>query len=419
MPDEVYEVELTALVYGGDALGRLPDGRAVFVPFGLPGERVRVALTVEKRGHARARLLEVLRPSPERVAPVCRHFGVCGGCHYQYLPYARQLEYKQLILREQLERIAGIEKPPVEAVQAAPQTLNYRNTVQFHVSPRGKLGYIEAYTPQVLEIEECHLPLPAINALWPSLEIEPTAEPGERPAGSPVERIHLRAGREGEMMLVLEGADVLPPEFALDLPISAVYLGPQGPYVLAGEEYVSMQVLGRDFRLSAGSFFQVNLAQAEAMVRHLLAQLPLSKDATLVDVYCGVGLFSAFLAPQVGRCIGIEASEQACRDFAYNLDEFDHVELYCGPAEAILPALKVPAEIILVDPPRAGIAPPALDAILRSQPEWIAYVSCDPATLARDLARLLKGGYRLERVTPFDMFPQTYSIESITLLRRG
>ncbi len=419
MPDEVYEVELTALVYGGDALGRLPDGRAVFVPFGLPGERVRVALTVEKRGHARARLLEVLRPSPERVAPVCRHFGVCGGCHYQHLPYARQLEYKQLILREQLERIAGIEKPPVEAVQAAPQTLNYRNTVQFHVSPRGKLGYIEAYTPQVLEIEECHLPLPAINALWPSLEIEPTAEPGDRPAGSPVERIHLRVGRGGEMMLVLEGADILPPEFALDLPISAVYLGPQGPYVLAGEEYVFMQALGRDFRLSAGSFFQVNLAQAEAMVRHLLAQLPLSKDATLVDVYCGVGLFSAFLAPRVGRCIGIEASEQACRDFAYNLDEFDHVELYCGPAEAILPALKVPAEIILVDPPRAGIAPLALDAILRSQPEWIAYVSCDPATLARDLARLLKGGYRLERVTPFDMFPQTYSIESITLLRRG
>lgn len=221
------------------------------------------------------------------------------------------------------------------------------------------------------------------------------------------------------MMLVLEGADVLPPEFALDWPISAVYLGPQGPYVLAGEEYVSMQVLGRDFRLSAGSFFQVNLAQAEAMVRHLLAQLPLSKDATLVDVYCGVGLFSAFLAPQVGRCIGIEVSEQACRDFAHNLDEFDHVELYCGPAEVILPALSVPAEIILVDPPRAGIAPPALDAILRSQPEWIAYVSCDPATLARDLARLLKGGYRLERVTPFDMFPQTYSIESITLLRRG
>lgn len=415
MPMEVYEVELTALVYGGDALGRLPDGRAVFVPFGLPGERVRVALTVEKRGYTRARLLEVLLPSPERVAPVCRHFGVCGGCHYQHLPYARQLEHKQRILQEQLERIAGIEKPPVEAVRAAPQALNYRNTVQFHVSPRGKLGYIEAHTPQVLEIEECHLPLPSINALWPSLEIEPTAEPG----GRPVERIHLRAGNAGEMMLVLEGADTLPPEFALDLPISAVYLGPQGPYVLAGEEYVFVQVLGRDFRLSAGSFFQVNLAQAEAMVRHLLAQLPLAKDATLVDVYCGVGLFSAFLAPWVGRCVGIEASEQACRDFAYNLDEFDHVELYYGPAEVILPALDVSAKIMLVDPPRAGIALPTLDAILRLQPEWMAYVSCDPATLARDLTRLFKGGYRLERVTPFDMFPQTYSIECIALLRRG
>lgn len=410
MAREVYEVELTALAYGGDALGRLPDGRAVFVPFGLPGERVRVELIVEKRGHARGRLLEVLRPSPQRITPICRHFGVCGGCHYQHLPYARQLEIKRQILTEQLKRIGGIERPPVEAMVAAPQPLNYRNTIQFHVSPNGKLGFIEVYSPEVLEISECHLPLPGINEVWPNLAVEPT---------SGLERIHLRAGANDEVMLVLEGTQPLPPEFVLELPLSAVYLGTEGPYVLAGEEHVFVRVLGRDFRLSAGSFFQVNLAQAEAMVRYLLDQLTLSEKMTLLDVYCGVGLFSAFLAPRVKQCVGIEVSDTACRDFVYNLEEFDNVTLYNGAAEEILPQLDLQAEVLVVDPPRVGIAPRALDAILDLRPEMIAYISCDPATLSRDLKRLLKGGYRLERVTPFDMFPQTYSIESISLLRTG
>jgi 23S rRNA (uracil1939-C5)-methyltransferase len=178
-----------------------------------------------------------------------------------------------------------------------------------------------------------------------------------------------------------------------------------------------MQVLGRDFQVSAASFFQVNAVMAAKMVEHVLANLPIP-PSTILDVYCGVGLFSAFLAPKCKRLIGIESSEPACEDFAVNLEEFDNVELYEDVAENVLPALDVQPEIILVDPPRAGLQAEALDAIVKMKPGTVIYVSCDPSTLARDAARLLKGGYHLSSVTPFDLFPQTYHIESISWFER-
>ena len=155
------------------------------------------------------------------------------------------------------------------------------------------------------------------------------------------------------------------------------------------------------------------------MVVHLLEHLPVSSKTTLLDVYCGVGLFSAFFAGQVGRLIGIEASPSACEDFAVNLDEFENVELYEAPAEIVLPALQVTPDIAILDPPRTGLDKRALQALLEMGPACIAYISCDPSTLGRDLARLVAGGYRLVRVTPFDLFPQTYSIESISILEKG
>ncbi|MEA4906801.1 MAG: hypothetical protein VB089_04235, partial [Anaerolineaceae bacterium] len=187
------------------------------------------------------------------------------------------------------------------------------------------------------------------------------------------------------------------------------------PYVLAGNESLVMEVLGRDFRLSAGAFFQVNLGQAENLVRHCLEAAGEVGSGTLLDVYCGVGLFSAFLAGRGRRLVGIESSPAACEDFAANLDAFDDVELYQGAAEEILGQLDLHPDFVVVDPPRAGLARDALDALARMQPQRILYVSCDPSTLGRDAARLLKQGYRLAAVTPFDMFPQTYHIESASL----
>ncbi len=408
---ELVEVELLRPTFGGSSMGRLADGRAVFVPYGLPGELVRVALVEQKRGFARARLVEVLRPAPERLQPRCRHFGVCGGCHYQHLSYAHQLQVKAEVLREQLERIGGLSDPPLEAIQPSPQEWHYRNTVQFHLDAQGRLGYEESGSNRVVAIEECYLPQPPLDELWRQLEFE---------AGLGIERIGLRVGADEEVLLTLEGQPLELPALEVDLPISAVHLSPAGSIVLAGEDWLPMEVNGRLFRVSAGSFFQVNTAQAGAMVRYLQEILPLDKDTTLLDVYCGVGLFSAFLAERVGRCVGVEVSPSACDDYAVNLDSFDNVSLYIGAAEEVLPGLQLSGKVAAVlDPPRAGVDRRALDALVALQPEWIAYVSCDPATLARDLKRLVAQGYRLERIKPFDLFPQTYHIESISLLRRA
>jgi 23S rRNA (uracil1939-C5)-methyltransferase len=180
---------------------------------------------------------------------------------------------------------------------------------------------------------------------------------------------------------------------------------------------LSFHILQRDFWVSAASFFQVNAPQAQVMLQYLLDNLPLSARSTLMDVYCGVGLFSAFMAPLVKSCIAIESSPSACRDFAANLDEFDNVTLYEGLAEHILPALDSFPDLLVVDPPRSGLDGAALDAIVAMQPPILAYVSCDPATLARDAKRLMKGGYTLKSTQPFDMFPQTYHVETVNIFK--
>ncbi len=381
-------------------------GRAVFVPFGLPGELVRIRLVEEKKNFARGELLEVLEPSPERIAARCVHFGECGGCHYQNLPYEVQLKAKTEILRDQLQRIGKIENPPVQPMVGCPNPWNYRNHVQFHLTSGWKIRLCGAANGNaILPITECHLPEAPINELWPQLEFEPDV---------PFDRVSLRTGADDDLMLILESDELEAPELELEAGISVVHLTDDDALVMAGEDHVIAQVLERGFQVSAGSFFQVNTTMAEKMVAHLLDKLPLPAK-TILDVYCGAGLFSAFLAPKCERLIGIETSPSACEDFAVNLDEFDHVELYEGAAEDVIPHLEAEQPIVLVDPPRAGVDKRALDGIRELAPRFIAYVSCDPSTLARDAARLIAGGYRLADVTPFDLFPQTYHIESISL----
>jgi len=403
------ELLLTTLAYGGEAIGRLEDGRAVFVPFGLPGERVRVLLTEEKRGFARGEILEILEASPRRIPPRCKHFGLCGGCHYQHLPYEEQLRAKREILRDQLTRIGRIQKPPVQETIGSPSPWNYRNHVQFHLTEEGKLGYLMAQVPAVFAIRECHLPEGSINSFWPQLEFEPETD---------LERVSLRSGKEGELMLVLESESPEPPELEIEADISVAHVFQENTILIAGNDHLTIRILDRDFRVSATSFFQVNTMMAAKMVNHVLTCLPLSLSTTALDVYCGVGLFSAFLAPQCERVVGIESSPSACEDFTVNLDEFENVELYEGLAEEVIPHLEAKPDIILVDPPRAGLEKRVVDGILSLKPQVVAYVSCDPSTLARDAKRLIEGGYKLSQVRPFDLFPQTYHIESISIFEK-
>src|SRR5215211_1890808 len=202
-----HEITLTTLTYGGDAMGRLKDGRAVFVPFGLSGERVRVRLTEEKRNFARGEIVEILEASPQRIVPRCKHFGFCGGCHYQHLSYEEQLNAKTEILRDQLTRIGKIENPPVRDIVASASPWNYRNHVQFHLTQEGKLGYVMAQAPRVFAISECHLPEGSINSIWPQLEFESEMD---------LERVGLRSGVNEELMLVLESDFAEPPELEIE-----------------------------------------------------------------------------------------------------------------------------------------------------------------------------------------------------------
>lgn len=415
MTEKTIQLTLTTQTYGGEAIGRY-DGKAVFVPFALSGEIVRARIIEEHKNFARAELLEVVKASPQRIIPKCPHFTACGGCHYQHLAYPDQLAAKTELLRDQLSRIGKIANPPVREIVPSPDEWNYRNHIQFHLDENARLAFVAAQTDSpaqretplsLLPINECHLPEAALNTLWPTLEFEP---------GAPLQRIALRSG-DG-LMLILESDSPEMPEMELESDISVVHMVEGDSLVMAGDDYIVIEVLGRPFKVSAGAFFQVNTPMAAKMVEHLLEVLPTSPSSTVLDVYCGVGLFSAFFAPRVKKVIGIEVSPASCEDFAVNLDEFDNVELYESPVEDILPYLKDYADMVILDPPRAGLDKAVINALLVHKPETIAYVSCDPSTLARDAARLIAGGYQLKQVTPFDLFPQTYHIESISIFER-
>jgi len=426
-----FDLQLSTMTYGGDAMGRLPDGRAVFVPFGLAGEKVRVRLVEEKKNFARGEILQILESSPDRIQPRCKHFfsplpegdreaprrgglGVraCGGCHYQHIPYEKQLEIKTEILVDQLKRIGKIENPPVQPMIACPNPWNYRNHIQFSLTEDGKLGYVFPLPlgeGRVMAITECHLPESPINDFWHQLEFEPETD---------IERVSLRAGKDDDLMLVLESDSPEPPELEIEAGISVAHIYEENSVVIAGNDHILIHVLDRDFKVSAASFFQVNTVMAEKMVEHLITCLPVSLSTTLLDLYCGVGLFSAFFAPKCKTVIGIESSTSACDDFTVNLDEFENVELYEGAAEDAITHLEAQPDVVVVDPPRSGLDKRVVDGILKLNPKHIAYVSCDPSTLARDAARLIVGGYKLKGVTPFDLFPQTFHIEAISLFEK-
>lgn len=409
MAEDIFEVTLEKLVYGGETMGRLEDGRAVFVAFGLPGEVVKIRLTEDKKRFARGELVEVVSASKDRIEPRCKHYRDCGGCHYQHISYELQLNVKADVLRDQLGRIGKIENPPVGEVVASPSEWEYRNFIQMQQDEKGNLGYLAAGSHTVVPIEECFLPHPALGALWPRLNLDPL--PG-------LERLGLRVGVDDELMIVFESGEDEAYDFEVDFPVAAVQLGPDSTHIMSDSYDLEMGIKDKVFKVSAESFFQVNNVVAGKMVDHLLDVLRLTPETTLLDVYCGVGLFSSFMAPKVGRLIGVEASPSAVADFEVNLDAYENVEIYEAPAEAVLPALDEKIDIVVLDPPRAGLAPAVRDALIEIGAEVVAYVSCDPATLARDAKRLIEGGYELKQVTPFDLFPQTFHIESISLFEK-
>jgi 23S rRNA (uracil1939-C5)-methyltransferase len=409
---DTFILQLSTIAHGGAALGR-HEGRAIFVPYALPGETARVEITEDKGRYAFARLVEVVDPSPDRVAPPCPYFGPsgCGGCHWQHAAYEAQLRFKAEILADQLTRIGGIADPPVRPTLPDNTGWAYRNHAQFRLTPDGELGFQSAASHQVVAVDECPILHPLLSDLYATLDLNPDLPE--------LLRLSLRAGTAtGDQMLIFETEDDLPPALEIELPVSCVLLLSDGLHVnLIGNNHITEVVADHCYRISAPSFFQVNTPQAAQLVRLVIEYLDLQGAETALDAYCGVGLFTTHMAERAGLVLGIESVPAAVADLLENTAHLDNVEVIEGPVEAVLPDLDPgdPLDAAVVDPPRAGLDRFALDALVSLAPARLAYVSCDPATLARDAKRLLRAGYRLVQVQPVDMFPQTYHIESVSL----
>lgn len=405
------EIKLEGITHGGEAVGRLPDGRACFVPYALPGERVEIEVVEQRARWARGRLLDILDASPDRVDPPCPYFGPdrCGGCQLQHLAPAAQPALKRRILTEQLQRIGAIPDPPVaETVHV--RDFGYRNSARFGVDGSGRLGFRRAHSNHLIPIERCLLVDEQVQAL--------REEAGDQWRGA--QEVVVRAGlHTGERVLVVHPGDgglaPLPPG---DTPV-AVTGRPGRSEALRGEPALSEVVAGRRFRISPTSFFQASTAGAEVLSALVRQAADARQGDTALDLYAGVGLFAAVLAEQGARVTAVEADHGAVRDAGQNLAD-DEVEVVRADAEAYVADLAAQGQttdIIVLDPPRRGAGGAVCKAMSALRPRVIVYVSCDPAALARDARTLVGLGYRLSAAVPVDQFAQTAAIETVATFR--
>jgi len=371
IPGQRLTLKIEDIGFGGEGIGRAGDF-VVFVPFVLPGEAVEVELTEVKKRFGRGRLLRVAEVSPERVAPECRYFGECGGCQYQHIAYARQLEIKRKQIADLFERVGGFENPPIDPVEPCPRPYGYRNRImirtQWDKFKQGlNIGFIRHDNRLVVDLEECKIAEPALN--------------------EEIRRVRAHPPPKGGLKVVLR----VPPE---------------------------------GWEVPRDSFFQNNFFLLPKLVEAVGEQLRQCGSRYLIDAYCGVGFFSLELADAVERYLGVEIDSAAIKAARRNaeLRGKPNGEFLAGRTEDLLEGMlarfDARATTLALDPPRTGCPPAMLEALRRHRPAQVLYVSCHPATLARDLNILSAGSvYKLAKVRPFDMFPQTQHVECVADLR--
>lgn len=389
------EVAIEKWVYGGRGLARI-DGRAVLVPFVLPGEVVRLGAEKESPGLIEASLAGVVSPSPQRVEPPCPYFGRCGGCHYQHAAYEYQLAQKREVLLDTLRRVGKFEPPEqIRILSAAPW--EYRNRIQLHIG-KGGIGFREAGSSRLCPVKHCPISSPAVNAALAALREMLRADRFPRFLRS----IELFTNESSVQVNVVESERPVARRFF-------EWCEERIPGAVPGA--LDYPAAGRLYRVSRKSFFQVNRFLAETLVETVLAG---AEGDSAVDLYAGVGLFSLPLAERFGSVRAVESGSSAVRDLEFNAARASlKVEAVGAAAETFLEGLDRPPDFLLADPPRAGLGKPVVRQLLRLRPPRLAIVACDPATLARDLAALIAGGYRIDQLTLIDLFPQTYRLETV------
>ena len=428
----------------GEGVGKL-DGLTVFVEGALPGEEILAEIETRKKNYATARLVEVCKKSPERVEPFCSLYKECGGCQLQHLSYPAQLKWKRQQVVDAIERIGklgGIEIPDTLGME---NPLRYRNKMQFPVGKNLQIGCYARGSHKIIDTRSCFIQnagndkiLAAVRKVAAKFNLQPYDEDTHKGF---LRHVMGRVGSDGELMIVLVTATKnfpneknfvralikeLPEVTSIQQNIQTfrnnVILG-RDTKILFGKPTIHDKIGRLKFNISARSFFQVNTAQAEILYKTALDFANLRGNETIIDAYCGTGTIGLFMAKKTRKVIGVEVVSSAISDAIKNASEnkIRNAEFIVGDAVKILPRIfdSVYAEVVIVDPPRAGCDKKVLETFAAMKPEKIIYVSCNPATLARDLKILDALGYGTKKIQPVDMFPFTSHVESVTQIFRS
>jgi 23S rRNA (uracil1939-C5)-methyltransferase len=446
--NQIYETVITDYTAEGQGVAHI-EGCAVFIPNAIAGERCTVRIEVAKKNWAAGKMVEILERSPHRINRVCPVAKLCGGCDLQHMDYAEEIRMKAERVRQCLNRLGGENLVKVE-ILAAEDTTCYRNKAQYPVSAkngRAYAGFFKAGTHQVVENERCGI-LPremddVKNAVIGYMNRHKVTAYDEAAHAGLVRHIYVRRGAVSGQVLVclaINGRDIpkksafidelkkIPGFATLVLSVNTkkgnAVLGDEF-ITLYGPGYIEDTLCGLNFRLSPRSFYQVNHTQAQRLYNAAISQAQITKDDTVLDLYCGVGTITLCMAKAAGKVIGVEVVEQAVADAWDNAKRngIENAEFFCGDAgQAALELEKngVKADVVVVDPPRKGLNADTIEALHRFAPRRIVYVSCDPATLGRDVALLKEKGYRVQNALACDLFPRTVHVESVvTLIKDG
>ena len=382
-----FTVKIERMAFGGEGVGRV-DNFVVFIPFATPEDELEIEITQRKKNFARGKILNIINSSPLRVKPLCNYYESCGGCCYQHINYEQQLEIKKRQVAEAFVKIGRISAPPVAAMVASSASYHYRGKAQCHriTSSDGvKLGFLDISGGKIVDIKRCEIMGETIN--------------------EKIGRLRENAFSRNEKDARLNIWSDLPNE----------------QEVKKGQ--IRRVVKGKEFLVSADGFFQNNLFLTETMVDEVCRMAFTGKLNTVVDVYCGCGFFSIFLAPFASEVVGIELNPRAVQFAQINAakENIRNIKFISGNAESELLKLKYltlskALDLLIFDPPRIGCSESVLKAIVGLQPQKLIYISCNPVTQARDVKFLIESGYKLSVLLPLDMFPQTQHIEVIALL---
>lgn len=458
----VENVEITGVAAEGKSIARVDD-MVVFIPYGAPGDVVNIKLDKKKRSYAEAHIVDMVKPSPDRVTPVCEHFGVCGGCKWQHIPYESQLRYKRDQVVDALTRIAKVEIPEVNPTLGSKETFCYRNKLEYtfsckcwitfedlrsgrEIADRNALGFhIPGAFDKVLDIKRCWLQDDLSNRIRLFVRQYALAKGYEfydiKAQQGLMRTLMVRIASTGEVMLIVvfarpeqEKIDDLMGAIAAEFPeiTSLLYvvnqkvndtIADQEVITYRGRDYINEEMEGLQFRIGPKSFYQTNSHQAYELYKVARRMACLKPDDLVYDLYTGTGTIANFVARQVKKVVGIEYVPEAIADAKLNseVNGIDNTIFFAGDMKDVLTdgfiAEHGRPDVMIIDPPRAGMHEDVVNVILNARPERIVYVSCNPATQARDLA-LMDEFYRVEEVQPVDMFPHTHHVENVVRMTR-